>query len=905
MYNNIKKSCITGLLVFSLTASIATPASSYAKTKSYLKLKKSSITLTLTQNGNKISSGSALIRLKKKGVRIQKITYRSDDTRIAKVSKKGKVSAVDKGRTTVKVTVKYKKSGKTKTKKLKQSVTVKRSYKNIIKSISLKRHTLAMAVGIGEGIKPVYSTDVKNFYDEFQIWDILKLTPGDKSVVGVGSQGLVFGKKAGETYVDVKSLDGSGFSDRVRIKVYQDRDSIPAADDLYLSEEDDFLREVMAGWDDSDMSKFIGEDGRTEWSLSEAASKRYADRRNELLNEYAAKGKQTDNTPADAISSIVTTARKMSEENGEETFLKEIKTEIADDILNASSMDQLMDVVINKAHNGLYLLASLEGFARETDNQDYLDDVYYGTKEAPAEEVSAARRYYAKVSLPWLVEQSVASNGEDAIADYINTMIGMFGIDSAQSDKIGKLLYRVINKYENTSYLTFDECEKRYPKLRVGELLKEKYSLKADDRVGIESPSNLDEIEKLISDESNLPLVKELMLYTTLKTFSPYIEDALIAFGRMLNYEDKSYYSDSDRMAREEVKRNLDDADKLIPWDLDRLFTEKYLGDSYKSDFKKLVERYKNSYLESIENSSLDTVSKNNMLDKMRRMRFNILYPSDEEYKRFLIGYDLKNASEGGTFAGNLLKVKQYQYDMEKMTVGTKEGDIPWWLPINTIYSGQFPWDNQGYFYPFSNQIMICHTGVSELYTYKPGDKDTDVDNVAYLATTIGHEIGHAFDTIGCCYNASGNLQNQWTDKDKEKYNEKVGRIVSLYGSLPIYADPKNDMVTYHDGKNVVSEAMGDLGGTQIAFDIIKKSYPGDKEAYKRFFRVTARQWLDTLNDEISPLDAYRAQVDVHPITRMRTNGVAMLMDEFYDAFDVTEADAMYIDAKDRVRLWD
>ena len=37
----------------------------------------------------------------------------------------------------------------------------------------------------------------------------------------------------------------------------------------------------------------------------------------------------------------------------------------------------------------------------------------------------------------------------------------------------------------------------------------------------------------------------------------------------------------------------------------------------------------------------------------------------------------------------------------------------------------------------------------------------------------------------------------------------------------------------------------------------------------------------------------------------MRTNGVAMLMDEFYDAFDVTEADAMYIDAKDRVRLWD
>ena len=81
------------------------------------------------------------------------------------------------------------------------------------------------------------------------------------------------------------------------------------------------------------------------------------------------------------------------------------------------------------------------------------------------------------------------------------------------------------------------------------------------------------------------------------------------------------------------------------------------------------------------------------------------------------------------------------------MTVGTKEGDIDWWLPGTTVYMGQKPWDNQAYYYPYSNQVMVCHTGISLLFTPNPEkDKAKDIENLGYLATTIGYEMGNAFD---------------------------------------------------------------------------------------------------------------------------------------------------------------
>ena len=45
-------------------------------------------------------------------------------------------------------------------------------------------------------------------------------------------------------------------------------------------------------------------------------------------------------------------------------------------------------------------------------------------------------------------------------------------------------------------------------------------------------------------------------------------------------------------------------------------------------------------------------------------------------------------------------------------------------------------------------------------------------------------------------------------------------------------------------------------------------------------------------------------QIDPHSPAEFRTNGIASNVDLFYDAFNVTEGDAMWLDPDARVRIW-
>ena len=44
--------------------------------------------------------------------------------------------------------------------------------------------------------------------------------------------------------------------------------------------------------------------------------------------------------------------------------------------------------------------------------------------------------------------------------------------------------------------------------------------------------------------------------------------------------------------------------------------------------------------------------------------------------------------------------------------------------------------------------------------------------------------------------------------------------------------------------------------------------------------------------------------VDPHSPDEFRVNGVVRNIDEFYEAFDVSEGDALYLAPEERVRIW-
>ena len=90
-----------------------------------VRLTEKSVALIIQKSGKQIVYGTSTIQIKKiRGVKIRKVSYRSQNKRIASVSAKGRVKAKEKGVTQVIVTVKYKWRGKLQTKKLRYKVKV-------------------------------------------------------------------------------------------------------------------------------------------------------------------------------------------------------------------------------------------------------------------------------------------------------------------------------------------------------------------------------------------------------------------------------------------------------------------------------------------------------------------------------------------------------------------------------------------------------------------------------------------------------------------------------------------------------------------------------------------------------------------------------------------------------------
>ena len=74
------------------------------------------------------------------------------------------------------------------------------------------------------------------------------------------------------------------------------------------------------------------------------------------------------------------------------------------------------------------------------------------------------------------------------------------------------------------------------------------------------------------------------------------------------------------------------------------------------------------------------------------------------------------------------------------------------------------------------------------------------------------------FDDGGSKYDATGALKNWWTEDDLRQFNKRTACVVDEFNSLEVTGG------LHHNGKQVLGEALGDLGGLTIAFRAYKRS---------------------------------------------------------------------------------
>ena len=112
----------------------------------------------------------------------------------------------------------------------------------------------------------------------------------------------------------------------------------------------------------------------------------------------------------------------------------------------------------------------------------------------------------------------------------------------------------------------------------------------------------------------------------------------------------------------------------------------------------------------------------------------------------------------------------------------------------------------------------------------------------------------------------------------------------------------------YANGRMTLGENIADHGGLQVSYQAFKKATAAKPlpvldglTPEQRFFLAYAGVWANDIRPE-EVLN--RTKSDVHSLGEWRVNGALPQIGAWYEAFNVTEKDPMFLPAEKRVSIW-
>jgi putative endopeptidase len=304
--------------------------------------------------------------------------------------------------------------------------------------------------------------------------------------------------------------------------------------------------------------------------------------------------------------------------------------------------------------------------------------------------------------------------------------------------------------------------------------------------------------------------------------------------------------------------------------------------------------------------SAMDTLV-GNLIEAYRQSIAGLAWMTEETRKRALeklgkftpkIGYPVKwrDYSRLDTSAddlvGNLRAASEFEFQRELGKIGKPLDRDEWFMTPQTI---------NAYYNPGFNEIVFP----AAILQYPFFDEKRDAAaNYGAIGAVIGHEIGHGFDDQGSKYDGDGRLTDWWTADDRAAFERLTGSLIEQYNALAPRQVPEHHV----NGALTIGENIGDLGGLGIAWKAYLISLHGEEPPVidgmtgaERFFLSWAQAWqMKGRDEEVIRLMA----IDPHSPNEFRCNQIVRNLDGFYETFDVTEADELWLDPEERVTIW-
>ncbi len=337
---------------------------------------------------------------------------------------------------------------------------------------------------------------------------------------------------------------------------------------------------------------------------------------------------------------------------------------------------------------------------------------------------------------------------------------------------------------------------------------------------------------------------------------------------------------------KERWKRGVAVVEGALGEAVGREYVARHFPESHKAIMGELVENLLAAYHQRISRLAwMSADTRKRALEKLSLFTTKIGYPDS------WIDYSTLQIVPGDLY-GNVRRATEFETDRQLAKLGGPIDRGEWHLTPQTV---------NAYYMPTMNEIVFPAA------ILQPPFFDAEADpaaNYGAIGAVIGHEIGHGFDDQGSQFDGTGALHNWWTEADRTAFEALTGQLVSQYADLAPTEAPDHPI----NGKLTLGENIGDLGGLGISLAAYLISLDGTEPpvidgltGIQRFFYSWAECWRQNIRPEEA---ARRIAIDPHSPNEFRCNQVVRNLDEFHEAFSVTDSDALWLAPADRVRIW-
>ena len=338
---------------------------------------------------------------------------------------------------------------------------------------------------------------------------------------------------------------------------------------------------------------------------------------------------------------------------------------------------------------------------------------------------------------------------------------------------------------------------------------------------------------------------------------------------------------------RDRWKRGVSLVESVLGEAVGKEYVKRHFPVDHKSRMETLVANLIAAYHQAIsELTWMSAETKVKALEKLAAFRPKIGYPDKwRDYRKL--------ALTDNDLLENIRLANIFETTWQLAKIGKPVDRDEWHMTPQTV---------NAYYNPSMNEIVFP-AAILQPPFFSP--EVEDAANYGGIGAVIGHEIGHGFDDQGSKYDGQGRLENWWTNADRAEFEKRTKSLIEQYNTF----SPEQLSAEYNvNGALTIGENIGDLGGLTIALRAYELSLGGQPapvvdglSGLQRVFLSWAQVWQTKMTNQTM---IQRIATDPHSPAEFRCNGVVRNIAEYYEAFDVSPEDALYLAPEDRVKIW-